>query len=721
MATGLRGAGGNYGAGSNRYGSDPKLGGGGKGSGSSRGTGGGSKASGSPSGGVSTGGGLRGAGGNYGPGSGRPGSSSGGSKTNNPTGGTSRVDRSLMGMGSSRLGSSALGGVAKQAQNNVSRTGPNTVGPGRSWDNVLNTPYNTVFPTRAPVTGVAQSFPGRPRPGKNALGVSRVHAGLDFGVAPNGAPVTPTVPGKVIQVANSPSAYGPTVQVMNTFGGIDRYALHKSQNVPVKVGQSVYPGTVLGTAGKLPGKPSNFSHLHYENITAQDPAYRNIVRGMQDGTLAKNKTGVAGSTSSYSKTDIRSSTPDWARSAGLTQGTAVTRGAALAPPGIGAGVQVAGLANAGVPTVARQMRAADALKTLQRQSVSAPQVSMAGNERTVAPGHWGREEVDYLTKIGAMDRIKRDPFASAGYREIQNPDGSGMRIGSDTHQLGMTFPGDNMTNVNVKQPPETYGNSIAHELGHVGSYRADPYKFVNDIAAEERRQYAVDKKLARPSSYSQKNAENYLRKYGSVTPLGSLPAAPDPKPKDIKLAWDVPPMGGAMIPGVATPFGVWGTNRPINDPNRGANPGTIHSQTADAAPSGSWMDGIKKQAQNLGLDPDKVITVGTDAVKKLADGNKKVADVQRKYGRFSDFLFKMAGGGPGAASNSAFGNPQDRRPPYYPPVMSQPQQVAEVPQQTDPLSTLNNLMANMRAKGATPQQIAYVQTLIDDLMKAQVA
>lgn len=218
---------------------------------------------------------------------------------------------------------------------------PNPPGlQNRTWDTVLNTPYNTVFPERAPVTGVAQSFPGRPRPGRSALGVSRVHSGLDFATAPAGTPVTPTVPGTVVQVAKSKSAYGPTVQVMNTFGVIDRYALHKDQTIPVKVGDPVYPGTVLGVAGKLPGKPSNFSHLHYERITSQDPAYSKITQGMQDGSLAKNKSGIVGSTSSYSRktasgvtdAELNSSTRDWAKSLGISQGEKFAMGSTISGP-----------------------------------------------------------------------------------------------------------------------------------------------------------------------------------------------------------------------------------------------------------------------------------------------------------------------------------------------------------------------------------------------------
>lgn len=218
---------------------------------------------------------------------------------------------------------------------------PNTQGlQGRTWDTVLNTPYNTVFPERAPVSGVAQSFPGRPRGSRNALGVPRVHSGLDFATAPNGTNVTPAVPGTVVQVAKSKSAYGPTVQVMNTYGVIDRYALHKDQTVPVKVGDPVYPNTVLGVAGKLPGPPSNFSHLHYERITGEDPAYKTIQRGITDGTLGGNEGGVVGSTSSYSRkteggvtdAELKSSTRDWAKSLGITQGEQFQRGASFNTP-----------------------------------------------------------------------------------------------------------------------------------------------------------------------------------------------------------------------------------------------------------------------------------------------------------------------------------------------------------------------------------------------------
>jgi hypothetical protein len=59
----------------------------------------------------------------------------------------------------------------------------------------------------------------------------------------------------------------------------------------------------------------------------------------------------------------------------------------------------------------------------------------------------------------------------------------------------------------------------------------------------------------------------------------------------------------------------------------------------------------------------------------------------------------------------------------YRPQFQQPQ-MAQAPQasaQQDPLTLLNDLKANMIAQGATPEEIAYVQSIIDELSNSQVA
>lgn len=164
---------------------------------------------------------------------------------------------------------------------------------GRTIRNVLATPYNTVFPDQVPVTGKIQDTVGDLRSGG-----ARLHSGYDFATKP-GEPVYPRQPGRVIQVATSSGAYGPTVQVLAADGTIDRYALHMPQKISLKPGDPVYQDTMIGRAGVLdktkhPG--AKFSHLHYEAITRKDPAYNQIINEMNSGRLAKNKTGVFGST-----------------------------------------------------------------------------------------------------------------------------------------------------------------------------------------------------------------------------------------------------------------------------------------------------------------------------------------------------------------------------------------------------------------------------------------
>lgn len=202
---------------------------------------------------------------------------------------------------------------------------------GAGINNVLSTPYNTVFPENAPVTGRIQDMPGEFRSGGR-----RLHSGVDIAVK-EGTPVTPRAPGTVIQVANSKSAYGPTVQVMSVDGTIDRYALHKDQKINLKPGDPVYQDTVIGRAGALPVK-NGFSHLHYEGITQKDPAYSKIVEAMNSGRLAKTTGGVVGSTSnpilgsvSAARAAPKTSTPNIMARMGLSTGDVVAGGVSPTP------------------------------------------------------------------------------------------------------------------------------------------------------------------------------------------------------------------------------------------------------------------------------------------------------------------------------------------------------------------------------------------------------
>ena len=122
-------------------------------------------------------------------------------------------------------------------------------------------------------------------------------------------------------------------------------------------------------------------------------------------------------------------------------------------------------------------------------------------------GHWKREQDNYLSQIGAMDLIRKDPMASLGYRiRSANPNKT-LDMGSDidpTKAYGLyqfrpntedrVLPRyDGTLNVDVGLAPQHYGSVIAHELGHVGSRnsQSDP-EVISDPAGEEIRQRFID-------------------------------------------------------------------------------------------------------------------------------------------------------------------------------------------------------------------------------------
>lgn len=199
-----------------------------------------------------------------------------------------------------------------------------------------------------------------------------------------------------------------------------------------------------------------------------------------------------------------------------------------------------------------------------------------------------------------------------------------------------------------------------------------------------------------------------------VSPLGTLPAA---RPKEIQLAWNMPPMGGAVPSQYGDLFGVWGSNRP-QPKGPAATPGTIHTKTAattDSAPSlwesgSNWVkaktDQVTKAVEDVKADP----------------GYQKLAALQKVSPGLAEALVKMAMGG-GSPGTSGLGMDQDRSRMNIP--AQQPQQprmaAPAAPVSANPLTVLQNLHANMVAQGASPEQIAYVQSLIEQLTNPQVA
>ena len=142
-------------------------------------------------------------------------------------------------------------------------------------------------------------------------------------------------------------------------------------------------------------------------------------------------------------------------------------------------------------------------------------------------GHWKREQDNYLSNIGAMSLIKRDPMASLGYQiRSENPYrtlemGSGVdpvtdgmhglyrfrpRGGSDT---GPRY--DGTLDVAVGNSPEGYAQIVAHELGHVGSRNSQTdEQLISNASEEERRQRITDLANGGDVSTMGWEARNYL-------------------------------------------------------------------------------------------------------------------------------------------------------------------------------------------------------------------
>jgi len=600
---------------------------------------------------------------------------------------------------------------------------------GRNWDNVLNTPYNTVFPERAPVTGTAQSFPGRPR--NNG---ARLHAGLDFGVEPNGAPVTPVVPGKVVQVAKSKGAYGPTVQVMNTYGVIDRYALHKDQSIPVKVGQPVYPGTVLGTAGKLPGNPNNFSHLHYERITAKDPAHRSVVAGMKDGSLANTTGRVVGSTTSPAIAGgaIRSSTPQWARSMGLGQGENVQRGAGLQGPS--APTQIASSNPNAVAEAARIQRRDAALQTLAGGSTPPAPRPQA---RPFSTGPW---QGPRMPSVGAMGD---DAFAQP-FRPQAPTAGRGTTVPTAPPRPPTAGRGA-ITPTYMATPNLTAGRSAVNPTYMaapgltVGRSAVTPaYPATPNLTAG--RGAVTPTYMKTPNLTSGRSAvapfappraptagrSEVVPTAPPASPLGNVPpAAKQPRltmpagtytaPYDRPVGdpqanlgfTGMPPMGGAIPPDMAKAFGEWGITR---TPPAAPHLGTPGSQTAEI------QDDAKKSVWEQGGDWIKTkVEEAKPVVEQISEGQKKVAEAQANpVKNFLLNLYLGTGGGTPQSARDRYlatvtpgrGKPFERqaRSPLPLPTPSAPPPQAQ---------SVDAFMQQLRTAGATPEEIAYILQLIE--------
>lgn len=142
--------------------------------------------------------------------------------------------------------------------------------------------------------------------------------------------------------------------------------------------------------------------------------------------------------------------------------------------------------------------------------------------------HWKREQDNYLIQIGAMDLIKKDPMAALGYKiRSANPDRT-LQMGGNADESkyyglykfnqgshgGLDYAGprfDGTLDVSVGLPPQHYGATIAHELGHVGSRNSQTdRKISSNPNNEELRQRLVDYVNNPPGSTMSRDAVWFL-------------------------------------------------------------------------------------------------------------------------------------------------------------------------------------------------------------------
>lgn len=153
-------------------------------------------------------------------------------------------------------------------------------------------------------------------------------------------------------------------------------------------------------------------------------------------------------------------------------------------------------------------------------------------------GHWKNEQDNYLSQIGAMDLIKRDPMASLGYQiRSANPDqtlemGANVdptkyygiyRFARDSNDTqGRRY--DGTVDVGVGLNPMHYGQVLAHELGHVGSRNSqrDSEVVANQGKDEEKRQRLVDYVNNAPGSKMRMDAVWMLTSQFGLKDLASI-------------------------------------------------------------------------------------------------------------------------------------------------------------------------------------------------------
>lgn len=98
--------------------------------------------------------------------------------------------------------------------------------------------------------------------------------------------------------------------------------------------------------------------------------------------------------------------------------------------------------------------------------------------------HWKREQDNYLTQIGAMEKIKQDPMASLGYKVRSDPEMLTLNMGANPGDVNYGLykffnspeklysrkpRSDGSLDVQVGLSPDRYAKTTVHELGHAGS------------------------------------------------------------------------------------------------------------------------------------------------------------------------------------------------------------------------------------------------------------
>ena len=184
---------------------------------------------------------------------------------------TSSADGSMS--GTSMLLPLVLGLLEKLlAENSATAGTPATSGTAAKTPAAAATAYTGAATPSAPAgtTTTSTSIPsGRPVNGVVTQIFHPGHTGIDLAV-PTGTNVKATMSGKVIYAGWNDQGYGNLVIVEN--GPYRTYFAHLSQ-VPVKLGQEVTAGSVVGISGSTGN--STGPHVHYEvryNLKPVDPA-----------------------------------------------------------------------------------------------------------------------------------------------------------------------------------------------------------------------------------------------------------------------------------------------------------------------------------------------------------------------------------------------------------------------------------------------------------------